>query len=79
MALVEQREPKMQTASETKLKVQARALQSGDITGSGEMVIGVMVGLTTPRGKVEVVLERGTKTRRAIWGASTLINVTRAV
>lgn len=59
-------------------KVQARALQSGDLVGSGEVVKGVSAGLHTPRGKVEVVLEKNGKIRFSLWGAYTMINVTRS-
>jgi hypothetical protein len=61
----------------TKLKVPARNLQPGDLTGSGETILKVAVGLHTPRGKVEVTLSKNNRMRFAIWTASTLINVTR--
>jgi hypothetical protein len=60
------------------VKVQARYLQSGDQVGSGEIVTWVGAGVRTPRGKVEVVLEKDGSRRLAIWGASTTINVRRA-
>jgi hypothetical protein len=58
-------------------KVQSRALQPGDQVGSGETVMSVSAGLLTPRGKVEVVLEKNGRTRMSLWGAYTLINITR--
>ncbi len=61
----------------SKEKVQARVLQHGDIIGSGETVKGVSAGVRTPRGKVEIMLEKDGRTRMAVWGAYTLINVTR--
>lgn len=61
----------------TKHKVPARALQPGDVTGSGETVERVSAGLRTPSGKVEVTLVKGSRRRLAMWGASTVINVAR--
>lgn len=62
-------------------KVPARYMQPGDVVGSGETVVSVSAGVRTPRGKVEVVLERdgNRATRRlAVWGSHTAINVRRA-
>lgn len=61
-----------------KEKVPARYMLPGDRTGSGETVVWVGIGVRTPRGKVEVLLENNGSRRLAIWGASTLINVRRA-
>jgi hypothetical protein len=63
-----------------KIKVQACALQPGDVTGSGEVVCGVSTGAKTPRGKVEVILDArdGQRIRQAIWGTYTEISVERA-
>ncbi len=65
-------------------KVQARALQRGDIIGSGETVVGVFQGPRIPAGygkhrmdKVEVQLDRNGRRRTSIWGAYTMINVKR--
>lgn len=59
-------------------KVQARALQRGDITGSGETIVSVSAGARTARGKVEVTLEERDGYRRTlVWGAYTMINVRR--
>lgn len=58
-------------------RVPARYLIKGDRVGSGEVVIGVEAGIRTPRGKVEVLLQRGDNCRRAIWGASTVITIRR--
>lgn len=58
-------------------KVQARALQRGDITGSGETVVGVSAGIRTPRGRIEITLEKDGRRRTSIWGAYTMINVRR--
>lgn len=60
-------------------KVPARALKSGDRVGSGELVKWVGIGVRTPRGKVEVYLDKEGHRRIAIWNASTLINVQREV
>ena len=59
------------------LKVPARYLIPGDQVGSGEIVAGVSAGVRTPRGKVEVILEKDGRRRCAIWGASTAINIKR--
>jgi hypothetical protein len=59
-------------------KIQARYLQAGDIIGSGETVNGVSAGVRTPRGRVEVILDKDGRTRMSIWGAYTLISVRRA-
>jgi hypothetical protein len=61
-----------------KIRTAARALQRGDVVGSGDVVVCVSIGVRTPRGKVEVTLERAGRSRLAVWGASTLIAVTRA-
>jgi hypothetical protein len=67
-----------------KIKVQARNLQPGDVTGSGETITCVF---PNPRihgkhqaGKVEVGLSALHKLPRvAIWGAYTEIGVERAI
>jgi hypothetical protein len=59
------------------LKAPARHLMAGDRVGSGETIVSVSAGIRTPRGKVEVVLEKGERRRCAIWGAHTVINVKR--
>jgi hypothetical protein len=59
------------------IKVQSHHLQPGDIVGSKETVIGVSSGLGTPKGKVEVTLEKRGSYRTALWGKYTLINVER--
>jgi hypothetical protein len=71
-----QMEPPMSTA---KLKVQANVLQAGDVVGSGETIVDTSGGLHTPRGKVEVTLEKNGRRRTAVWGAYTMISITRAV
>jgi hypothetical protein len=58
-------------------KTPARYLQPGDVTGSGETVCDVSAGVRTPRGKVEVILEKDGRSRLAVWGASTVIGVRR--
>jgi hypothetical protein len=60
------------------MKVCARYLQPGDVTGSGETVVKTSVSSLTPRGKIEIVLLDTDGSRRlAVWGASTTINVKR--
>ena len=59
------------------IRVQARHLLRGDITGSGETVLSVSVGARTPRGKVEVSLEKGARQRTAFWNGQTIIGVRR--
>jgi hypothetical protein len=58
-------------------KLPARALTNGDQVGSGETIISVSAGIRTPRGKVEVTLEKDGRCRPALWGAYTIINVRR--
>ncbi|QPF83932.1 hypothetical protein IC762_30445 [Bradyrhizobium genosp. L] len=59
------------------LQVPARHLRRGDVTGSGETVLSVSIGARTPRGKVEVALQKGDRKRSAHWNASTMIGVRR--
>jgi hypothetical protein len=59
------------------LKMPARHLQPGDQVDSGETIVSVSAGVRTPRGKVEVVLQKHDRRRCAIWGAHTIINVKR--
>jgi hypothetical protein len=58
-------------------KLPARALLNGDQVGSGETIVSVSAGVRTPRGMVEVTLEKGGRYRRALWGAFAIINVRR--
>jgi hypothetical protein len=58
-------------------KIPARALLNGDQVGSGETIVSVNAGVRTPRGMVEVTLEKDGRYRRALWGAFTIINVRR--
>ncbi|KQT21717.1 MULTISPECIES: hypothetical protein [unclassified Bradyrhizobium] len=66
------------TISDTRIRVPARLLLKGDVTGSNETVLGVSAGVATPRGKVEVSLEKAGRQRKAIWNAATVIAVRRA-
>ncbi len=59
------------------MKVCARYLQPGDVTSSGETVVKTSAGTKTPRGKIEVTIEKDGKRRRVTVGASTTINVKR--
>ncbi|KRQ03332.1 hypothetical protein [Bradyrhizobium manausense] len=59
------------------VKVPARHLLRGDVTGSGEVVLSVSVGAKTPRGMVDVLLQKGERKRAAIWNARTIIGVRR--
>lgn len=59
------------------VKVPARLLQRGDVTGSGEVVLSVSAGARTPRGMVDVLLQKGDRKRAAIWNAKTIIGVRR--
>lgn len=59
-----------------KLKVQAQHLQPGDIVGSGEKVIHVLLNsISMPKGKCYVKLDK----RGCYWGKYTMINVERNV
>lgn len=57
----------------TKLRIQAKHLQPGDIMGSGEVVQQVSAGTRTPKGKVDIQLN----TRFTQWNKYTMINVER--
>jgi hypothetical protein len=59
------------------LKIPARNLLPGDQVGSGETIVSVSAGARTPRGKVEVTLEKDGRRRTSLWGAATVINVSR--
>lgn len=61
----------------TLVKVPARHLLRGDVTGSGEVVLGVSAGAKTPRGMVDVLLQKGDRKRAAIWNARTIVGVRR--
>lgn len=67
------------------MKVQAQHIQAGDIVGSGEKVILVIVNSTQwPSSKVLVVLEKidGMRSgwqRNCYWGKYTMINIKRNV
>jgi hypothetical protein len=60
------------------MKIQARYLMPGDQTGAGETIVSVSAGIRTPRGKVEVTLEKAGRRRMSLWGTSTVISVRRA-
>jgi hypothetical protein len=75
--IAERREDDARIASMPQ-KVSARFLQPGDVVGSGETVVCVSAGARTPRGKVEVTLEKNGQRRTSLWGSYTLINVRRA-
>jgi hypothetical protein len=65
------------TVSTTRIRVPARLLLKGDVTGSNETVLSVSAGVATPRGKVEVFLHKAGRQRKAIWNAATIIVVRR--
>lgn len=66
-----------------KIKVQAQHLQSGDIVGSGEKVIGVILNsVKFPSKQVLVSLAKYANSdhevvRSTLWGKYTIINVER--
>jgi hypothetical protein len=64
----------MNQATITKLPV--HALRAGNIlSGSRETVVTVSVGISTPRGKIDVLLEKGGRYRTGTWGRHTMVNV----
>ncbi|MCK1562427.1 hypothetical protein IVB08_00175 [Bradyrhizobium sp. 173] len=65
------------TINPTRIRVPARLLLKGDVTSSNETVLGVSAGVATPRGKVEVSLEKAGRQRKAVWNAATIIVVRR--
>ncbi|MCS3503759.1 hypothetical protein M2189_006724 [Bradyrhizobium japonicum] len=66
------------TTNTDRVRVPARLLLMGDVTSSGETVLGVSAGVATPRGKVEVSLSKGEHGRIAVWNAATIIVVRRS-
>lgn len=57
-----------------KLRIQAQHLQPGDIVGSAEKVLNVIVNsISHPSSKVRVVTDK----RMPLWGKYTMINVER--
>jgi hypothetical protein len=60
------------------MKVPVRCLMPGDQVGSGETIVGVSAGVRTPRGKVEVALEKNGRRRTSLWGAATNVSVSRS-
>ena len=58
-------------------RVPARALQLGDVVGSGETVAGTYVGARTPPRKIHVILDGPRGRRTALWGKHTMIGVRR--
>ncbi|UPJ78570.1 hypothetical protein IVB16_27365 [Bradyrhizobium sp. 183] len=65
------------TINTARIRVPARLLLKGDVTGSNETVLGVSAGVATPRGKVEVFLDKAGRKRMAVWNAHTMIGVRR--
>ncbi|MDE5466320.1 MULTISPECIES: hypothetical protein [unclassified Bradyrhizobium] len=55
----------------------ARHLMRRDVTGSEEVVLSVNAGAKTPRGMVDVHLQKGDRERAATWNARTIIGVRR--
>lgn len=65
------------TVNTIRIRVPARLLLKGDVTGSNETVLGISAGVATPRGKVEVFLDKAGRQRKAFWNAGTIIVVRR--
>lgn len=60
-----------------KLKVQAQHLEVGDIVGTGETILYVGQGVRTPKGCVDIVVQKGNKKRSSVWRKYTMIGVER--
>ena len=56
------------------MKLPVRHLMAGDQVGSGETIISVSAGIRTPHDKVEV---KDGRRRTSLWGAGTVINISR--
>jgi hypothetical protein len=66
--------------NKNKMTVSAVDLAPGDVLlGSGETLLAIFRhGLSIPTGKCEVVLSKGDRTRRTLFGKATTITVERA-
>lgn len=52
------------------------ALRAGDVLhATGQTIISVSAGISTPRGKMDVVLEKNGQRRTATWNRSTMISI----
>lgn len=61
------------------LKLPVHVLRAGDVTtATRETVINVSAGVRTPRGKMDVVLEKDGRRYARVWGRNTLINIVRS-
>jgi len=61
-----------------KIKVQAQYLKPGDIVGSGEKVLSVVVNsVVLPSNKVHILLTKDHDQRAVLWGKYTMIGVER--
>ena len=57
-------------------KIPVHALREGNILAvSGETVVSISAGISTPRGKMDVILEKGGRYRTGTWGRHTMVNV----
>lgn len=61
------------------LKLPVSVLRAGDVTAATrETVVNVSAGVRTPRGKMDVVLEKDGRRYTRVWGRHTLINIVRS-
>lgn len=59
------------------MKIQVQHLQVGDILmGFGETVtVAPSVGINTPKGKVELAVQKDNNYCRVVWGKYTMVNI----
>lgn len=63
--------------SQAQAQAQAQHLQIGDIVGTGETILYVGQGVRTPKGCVDIVVQKGDKKRSSVWRKHTMIGVER--
>lgn len=58
------------------MKVQAQHLQAGDVVGSGEVVISIIINsVKWPSNKICLLLNKDGYHRSVLWGKYTRINI----
>lgn len=59
-------------------RIQAQHLQTGDIVGTGETVLEIVLrSISWPSYKVRITLQKGNRIRSVLWGKYTFIGINR--